>query len=258
VQLTIWSRQALDFSAPLESIIAVKGVKVSDFNGRSLSLFSASMMLIDPDMEQAHTLSGWYKNVGRNESFSNQGQVAMQVKDEGLGMRDTPDYFSAVATVVFIRQDNISYPACRTDGCRKKVVEDGSGHWRCERCDKTWDTPCHRYPIHPPVRQGAYIRYIMTVSVNDHTAQLWLNLFDEVGKKVLGLDADALVEQKETDTAKALETFNAATFVPWVWRVRAKQDNYQGQVRVRYQAMDVFALDYKTESRRLIKLIQSY
>src|SRR5262245_13343929 len=98
----------------------------------------------------------------------------------------------------------------------------------------------------------------MTVSVNDHTSQLWFNLFDDSAKKVLGVDANDLVEQKETDTAKAIETFNAATFVPWVWRVRAKQDNYQGQVRVRYQVMDAFPLDYKRESQKLIKFIQSY
>ena len=33
--MTIWGRQAQEFAAPPESVIAVKGVKVSDFNGRS-------------------------------------------------------------------------------------------------------------------------------------------------------------------------------------------------------------------------------
>jgi replication factor A1 len=159
--MTIWGRQAQEFSAPPESVIAVKGVKVSDFNGRSLSLFSSSMMQIDPDIEEAHTLNGWYKNVGRNESFSthaNSGSRAeggerrqedrktlAQVKDEGLGMGETPDYFTSLATIVFIRQENVSYPSCRTEACKKKVMEDGSGQWRCEKCDKGWDTPLHRY-----------------------------------------------------------------------------------------------------------------
>jgi replication factor A1 len=161
VQMTVWGRQALEFSAPPESVIAVKGVKVSDFNGRSLSLFSSSMMQIDPDIEEAHTLNGWYKNIGRNESFSTHSNIGHsegggergrneerkslgQVKDEGLGMGETPDYFTSLATVVFIRQENVSYPACQTEGCKKKVVEDGSGQWRCERCDKSWDKPHHR------------------------------------------------------------------------------------------------------------------
>ena len=101
-------------------------------------------------------------------------------------------------------------------------------------------------------------RYIMTISVNDHTSQAWFNLFDDVGKKLLGVDANTLVEYKETDTAKANEVFNKANFTTWVWRVRGKQDSYQGQVRVRYQVLDAYPLDYKKESERLIKLIQSY
>jgi replication factor A1 len=159
--MTIWGRQAQEFSAPPESVIAVKGVKVSDFNGRSLSLFSSSMMQIDPDIDEAHQLNGWYKNVGRNEAFSTHRDMGRgqgeggerkgeerktlgQVKDEGLGMGEAPDYFTSLATVVFIRQENISYPGCRSEGCKKKVVEDGNGQWRCERCDKSWDAPLHR------------------------------------------------------------------------------------------------------------------
>jgi replication factor A1 len=98
----------------------------------------------------------------------------------------------------------------------------------------------------------------MTISVNDHTAQAWFNLFDEVGKKILGIDANTLMDYRETDTAKANEVFNNANFTSWVWRVRGKQDNYQGQVRVRYQVLDAFPLDYRRESERLVKLIQSY
>ena len=98
----------------------------------------------------------------------------------------------------------------------------------------------------------------MTISVNDHTSQAWFNLFNDSAQKVLGVDASTLVEYKETDTAKANEVFNKANFNTWVWRVRGKQDNFQGQVRVRYQVLDAFPVDYKSESARLVKLIQSY
>ena len=108
------------------------------------------------------------------------------------------------------------------------------------------------------IKNGADDRYIMTISVNDHTAQAWFNLFDDVGQKVLGVDANTLVEYKETDTAKANDVFNAANFSMWTWRVRGKQDNFQGQVKVRYQVLDAWPVDYKRESERLVKLIQSY
>jgi replication factor A1 len=181
--MTIWGRQAQEFSSPPESIIAVKGAKVSDFNGRSLSLFSSSMMQIDPDLDEAHSLAGWYKNVGRSESFQTHASLRGegggeggrrvdvrktlgQVKDEQVGMGETPEYFSCLATVVFIRQENVSYPACRTEGCRKKVVEDGSGQWRCERCDKSWDTPLNRYPTHPIPNNPHVVRGFFVLLVN--------------------------------------------------------------------------------------------
>jgi replication factor A1 len=160
VQMTIWGRQALEFSAAPDSVIVAKGVKVSDYNGRSLSLYSSSMLQIDPDLEEAHALNGWYRNEGRNEQFSTHANAGVrsenndrkedrktlgQVKDEGLGMGDTPDYFTTLATIVFIRQENIAYPSCRNpNGCRKKVVEDGNGQWRCEKCDTSWDSPSYR------------------------------------------------------------------------------------------------------------------
>jgi replication factor A1 len=98
----------------------------------------------------------------------------------------------------------------------------------------------------------------MTISVNDHTAQAWFSLFDDVGQKVLGVDANTLVEYKETDTSKATDVFNKASFSTWTWRVRGKQDNFQGQVRVRYQVLDAWPVDYKKESERLVALVKSY
>ena len=97
----------------------------------------------------------------------------------------------------------------------------------------------------------------MTISVNDHTSQAWFNLFDEAAQKFLGVDANTLVEYKETDLAKANEVFANATFTMWAWRVRSKQDNYQGQVKMRYQVMDAQPVDFAQEAQRLVKVIQS-
>lgn len=63
-----------------------------------------------------------------------------EIRDEGIGMNDTTDWFSLKATAIFIKSESMSYPACSTEGCNKKVVEDG-GQWRCEKCQKSWDEP---------------------------------------------------------------------------------------------------------------------
>lgn len=64
VRLTLWGRQAENFNAAGpnadgQPIIAFKGVRVGDFNGRSLSMVSSSSMMVDPDIGEAHALRGW-------------------------------------------------------------------------------------------------------------------------------------------------------------------------------------------------------
>lgn len=212
--------------------MAFKGVKVSDFGGRSLSLLSSGSMTVDPDIDDAHKLKGWYDAQGRSETFSthaamggvmgtaggrkDEHKTISQVRDENLGMTDTTDYFTTRATIVYVKADNVSYPACLSEACNKKVVEVDDG-WRCERCNKTHPKPEHRY--------------ILTLSVSDHTGQIYLSCFDDVGRLIMGMSADQLTELKENDEKAAEEVFQAATCKPWVFRCRAKMDNYQDQQR---------------------------
>ena len=226
VRLTIWGNGALSFSAQPESIIAFKGVKVSDFDGRSLSLLSSGTMAVDPDIQEAHRLKGWYDSQGRADNFethkgmstmgaatgrTDQTKTVAQVKDEGLGMDDVA-YFSLKATIVYIKQDNFAYPACSNEGCNKKVVEQGDGLWRCEKCDVAHPRPEYRY--------------IMSVNVNDHTGQLWLSCFDDVGRIIMGRPADEVVELKETSEEQATALFEPATCTKLNFRCRAKMDNF--------------------------------
>lgn len=234
VRLTVWGNTATTFDVSSESVVAFKGVKVSDFGGRSLSLLSSGSMNINPDIDEAHRLKGWFDAQGRSETFSshaNMGATTVssggrsdqlktigQVKDEQLGMNDEkPDFFSLRATVIYIKQDNPTYPSCLSEGCNKKVVNTDIGQWRCERCDKTHDRP--------------EWRYIAPVNVSDHTGQLWLSCFDEVGRMIMGMSADELMDLKENDEKAAQKAFEDANCKMWSFRCKAKMDNFQEQQR---------------------------
>jgi replication factor A1 len=60
VRLTLWGKQAESFEFQDNPVIAFKGVKVGDFGGRSLSMFSNATMAVNPDIPEAHSLRGWY------------------------------------------------------------------------------------------------------------------------------------------------------------------------------------------------------
>lgn len=59
VRLTLWGKTAENFNYNDHPVVAFKGVKVSDFGGRSLSMFSSATMTVNPNNEEACALRGW-------------------------------------------------------------------------------------------------------------------------------------------------------------------------------------------------------
>ncbi|KAF2173810.1 hypothetical protein M409DRAFT_16080 [Zasmidium cellare ATCC 36951] len=263
VRLTIWGKTAESFDAQPESIVAFKGVKVSDFGGRSLSLLSSGSMNVNPDIEEAYKLKGWYDGSGRTEQFAshantmatagatsggkNETKTIKSVLDEQLGMSAETDWFSIKATVVYIKSENFAYPACpKLDPpCNKKVNEDTDGQWRCEKCEKSYPAPLYRY--------------IMSVNVSDHTGQLWLSCFNEAAEKIMGVPANEIMAMKEGGDEKSVnDAFGDATCKTMIWRCKAKMDTFQDQQRVRYQVQYANPLDYSREARKLADIIKQY
>lgn len=195
----MWGKQAEEYNADDFVIIAFKGVKVGDFGGRSLSMYSSSTMNINPEIDEAYALRGWYDAIGAESSFKShtsafaaggnsaafdrtQIRSLEEVKISGVGTSDKgPETFSARATIMHIKSDNLSYPACPTQGCNKKVTEMG-GSWRCEKCDRSFEKPEYRY--------------IISLAVADWSGQAWVQGFNEAGIVVFGKTADELNEIK--------------------------------------------------------------
>ncbi|OJA10202.1 hypothetical protein AZE42_05120 [Rhizopogon vesiculosus] len=258
VRLTLWGKQAEQFTADDLPVVAFKGVKVGDFGGRSLSMVSTSIMSIAPDIEEAHLLRGWYDGIGSGESFQshssalsgssfggfnrNEMRHLSDVKESQLGMSDKPEVFSCRATIAHIKSENISYPACPTQDCNKKVVDVGDG-WKCEKCDKTFERPEYRY--------------IMSMAVADWSAQAWLQGFNEAGLVVFGKTADEVHEIKENNEAEYNALMAQSTGVTFNFSCRAKQDTYNDQTRVRYGISKIIPLDYREEAKHLVELLKS-
>ena len=121
-------------------------------------MFSSSTMQVNPDIEECFILRGWYDSSGSEQTFQahtgagssstvgfNRSEIRSldEVKQANYGMPDKPEFFSARAMVMHIKADNISYPACPTPNCNKKVIEMGNS-WRCEKCDQSFEVPEHR------------------------------------------------------------------------------------------------------------------
>ncbi|KAH3857539.1 hypothetical protein DPMN_100149, partial [Dreissena polymorpha] len=146
VNLTLWGNDAENFKGEDNPVLACKGCRLSDWGGRSLSLLGSSQMLVNPDMREAALLKGWWKREGQNldfQGYRSEGgggagagtnwKLFSQLKNENIG-NEKPDYFTSKGTVVFMRKENSMYQACPSESCNKKVVDQGNGMYRCEKC----------------------------------------------------------------------------------------------------------------------------
>jgi replication factor A1 len=161
VRCTVWGNAAKSWEIGVDNIVILKSVKVSDFGGRSLSMTFGSSVTPNPDIDQAFTLKGWYDAQGQRDLKSFQSHVGLapsmggaigrtdpvktlaQVRDDVRPIDNEVSYFTTVATIVYIKHDNVSYPACTEDGCNKKVINYDDS-WRCEKCNKSIAKPQYR------------------------------------------------------------------------------------------------------------------
>ncbi|EFP82462.1 Replication factor A protein 1 [Puccinia graminis f. sp. tritici] len=260
IRMTLWGKTAETFEAPTESIVAFQGVKVGDFGGRNLSMISSSVMLVNPDIPEAFDLKGWYDNEGVNakiQSFANTGtgigreitedslKTVAEIKDTQLGMNERGDYFNFRATIMYIKSETISYPACPTERCNKKLLRDGDDEWRCEKCDKLFPAPDHRY--------------LIQMTVQDHTGTLWLSGFNEVGQIILPMNANELIGIKETDEAQYQKIVTDATAKTYTMVCRAKEETYNDVNRTKYSVLRIAPVDWVAAGLQLAEtLLKNY
>ena len=58
LRLTLWGGSATSFDHSGNPVLAIKGCKVSDYSGVSLSALSSSVIQINPDIAKCHELKG--------------------------------------------------------------------------------------------------------------------------------------------------------------------------------------------------------
>lgn len=122
ITATFWGKQAEEFDGSAYPVLALKGVKVGDYNGRTLSTVNSTLICPDPaETPRTVELRVWFDNEGKSmdlpdlskgADLSNR-QTAMktlsQIISEGLGLGDKPDYVSVKAMSTVMKKDTAVY-----------------------------------------------------------------------------------------------------------------------------------------------------
>lgn len=264
ITVGLWNNTAIDFNIGQGSVIALKGCKIQDFGGRSLTLTQTGSILQNPDTPEAYQLKGWYDNQGSKETFQtlktegnsnnyiNSRKSILQAQDENLGMNEKPDFFNVKATINFFKTDTFCYPACNNqtssssqgqmNTCNRKVIDQGNGTWRCEKCDIEYEQP--------------HYRYILNCSIMDSSGQLWTTLFDNEATKIFGQPANELYRLSNEDNDQFKSIVENATMKEYAFRIKARSETYNGNTRIRYQTSAIFDIDFIAESEFLAKELE--
>ncbi|KAJ0063749.1 hypothetical protein NL108_006693, partial [Boleophthalmus pectinirostris] len=225
VTVTLWGEEAEKFDGTGQPVVAIKGAKLSDFGGRSLSASFSSTLMVNPDIPEAYKLRGWYDKEGHAMDAQSLTEVRggggggntnwkslSDVKTEHLGHGEKADYYTCIATIVYLRKENCLYQACPSQDCNKKVVDQQNGIFRCEKCDKEF--PNFKY------------RLILSANIADYGDNQWVTCFQESAEAILGQNAAYLGQLKESNEAAFDEVFQQANFNTFIFRSRVKLETY--------------------------------
>lgn len=266
VQLTLWgnfcNNEGQQLQATCESglspVLAVKGSKVNEFNGKSVGTIGSSQLFIDPDFPEAHILKEWYNREGKNmpalsiskdtSTRIDRRKTISQIKDDGLGKSEKPDWISVKATITFIKTDNFCYTGCPLmvgdRKCNKKVTSNGDGTWQCDRCDQS--SPECDY------------RYNLQFQIQDYSGMTWATAFQECGEEIMGVSAKELytLKYEEQDEAKFAEVLRMALFNQFLFKLKLKEETYGDEQRLKAIAVNAEKLNPSSECRYLMSLIE--
>ncbi|XP_072949136.1 replication protein A 70 kDa DNA-binding subunit [Epargyreus clarus] len=257
IVLTLWGNDAEKFDGSTNPVIAVKGVRLTEFNGsKSLSCLASSMLRLQPDVGEAHRLRGWYDNGGADmdvvnisaraggyQGGSGEWLTFAEAEERQLGAGDKGDYFSLLGTLTFTYPDNAVYKACPSDQCNKKLVDQENGLYRCEKCNREY--PNFKY------------RLLLAANVSDPTGDQRVTAFNEAAEAMLGRTAAEVGAMFEYDKNAYAALFQDIKFKTFVFKFRTKMENYNDETRLKTTVMNVQPIDYKEANARLIKSIKA-
>jgi len=264
IELTLWGVQASGFDDVITQhgehpILAVKGAKVSDFGGRSLSCMTSSEFEVNPELPAANLVRQWWSGVpdgghhlptlsGGSMGGAGGGGAAREktlssIVLENLGHNTAQDYITVPNMVVtqFKREGTLWYKACANPDCKGKKVFDEGGNFKCPTCNGV---------------NNFRLRWVTNFTAFDHTGKEFVSGFGDAGTTLLGCEAEHVSDLKDRGDDVALaKIFDEARYRSYNMRLAVKSEVYQDTPRTKVSVHSITPIDYVADSERLLDRI---
>lgn len=272
VECTLWNETAMkfghDFLSP-GTIIFLSDVRVGDYGGISLSanlLFKGQDIPNVPDVKR---LQKWINNgdikkkditfltnKNSNEPIehltwleSEEKRCGLNPKDKGINVYKGC-YFFIQGTISSINSYSADFNNPRKPYYKAvpnphrnagKKVEASGKRWICMKDGTMHDSYDSRYAF--------------SFKLSDYTDGKFVGSFNEVATKLIGQTANE-IELLENNSEKWEKALKAPLFKTMNFKIRAKEDNWQDQSRVRYICFDIGPIDYLEECEKLVLILE--
>lgn len=176
------------------------------------------------------------KTLGGGGGMNGPWATFKEAEEQRFGHQDMPNAFVAKATINIIKADNAIYKSCPTDNCKKKVIDQSNGMYKCEKCQKEY--PNFNYRLLASVSllnflfickrecKISIVYYLIQVNLVDWSGNHWATAFNEEAEMMLGATAQELGELKDGDNEAYLEKIGTAAFKSFIFRLRLRMENY--------------------------------
>ncbi|CAI2384252.1 unnamed protein product [Moneuplotes crassus] len=270
INLSIWGDQTtmIDFEQNPHPVIAIKGVKISLYGGKSLNLIRESTVSIDPQIKETERLKEWYKTFIEKESnqlvglsFDSPGSSLDQAQaterlliesDEFLHEQfsKAPDkccYFCVNGYINNIKSDEkCIYMACPDETCSKKVYyQHDIQRYRCDTCNLDYEE--------------AKPKFMLMVRFSDFTNTCYTFFYKDTAPLIMDCTPDVLKEFKnQGDNQSYSDAFTRQQYKKYKLLMRARIATYAGGTKVTYSAAKVMDYNFKNENHSLLERLALY
>eukprot|EP00347_Sterkiella_histriomuscorum_P004608 403359819 len=279
VNVCFWTESASKFDL-LEGnhVVALRGVRVVDFQGKQLNFGDDAQMIKDFDHPRTYQLKKWFENLNSNDIIrsinksdkespkkaSNKDStqlVAELLEQLNLNEPEQNSYaksnkfFTINCNIAYIRNDDkVLYLACPEETCNRKVIEEQPNVYKCEFCNRTYDR--------------CVPTYMLMVKLQDQSDSIYVNFYRELGSQIMAASANEIKRLKdENQHTQISDQFFDSQFKNYQILIKAKQSAVPNQNgsnvsddnnRTSFYASKILNHSFPSENRELLKRLQLY
>ncbi|EFJ21165.1 hypothetical protein SELMODRAFT_417572 [Selaginella moellendorffii] len=230
VDLCLWDLKAEEegsyiqerIDSGVQPIICVKGGKVSDYNGKSLSAIGVSTILIELEMEAVADLREWmtlYYNVTNFIHLSTSS--SRQIVSCTTTLSEISNI--VIATVKEMKTDEFYYNACinvvNARQCGKKTTQTADG-WFCSYCNI--------------VSANMEFKYALKMCIEDSSSHMWAIAFQEATQEIVGMSAKELATMRDENYPAFSLLIDGIRSKIYKFKIWSKLEKYQDMEKLRF------------------------